>query len=337
MQNFLRLSDLQRRTVYEQIAFRVGISDPRAIEKDMWVTSLLQIVFSLPYANKFVFKGGSSLSKIWKLIHRFSEDIDLAIDRSLFGLEGDLTKRELKKLRKESSLFVKDKIAIDIRDLLDQYGISDFCDVKPEPDGEGDSTYPEPRRIHIAYDSVFDTGSGYLRPEVLLEVGARSLFEPTSQASVKSMISENSDIKTSIANTAITCAVPQKTFLEKAFLLHEIFTTDMGIKASRKSRHLYDLERMMAHEEILPAVKDAELWESIRHHREVFTSIRGVDYTPDIRQRIVLIPPKEFESEWRNDYDAMQKTMIYGDEISYNELISRIEQLQELFRNSYHS
>ena len=71
MRNFLELSGSQRRTVYEQIAIQVGISDPRAIEKDLWVTSLLQIVFSLPYADKFVFRGGSSLSKIWKLIHRF--------------------------------------------------------------------------------------------------------------------------------------------------------------------------------------------------------------------------------------------------------------------------
>jgi len=273
------------------------------------------------------------LSKIWKLIHRFSEDIDLAIDRSLFGLDGDLTKKQLKKLRKESSLFVKDRLSIDIKESLNQYNLDQYCDVIPEPNGEGDGTYPEPRKIHIAYKSVFDADDGYLRPEVLLEVGARSLFEPTSQATVKSMISENSEIKTSVADTMITCAVPQKTFLEKAFLLHELFTTEMGMKANRKSRHLYDLEHLMAHKEILSAVNNAELWETIRHHREVFTSIRGVDYTPDIRRRIILIPPKEYESEWRKDYDAMQKTMIYGDEMSYDELISRIGQLQELFRS----
>ncbi len=333
MQNFLKLSDIQRRTVYEQIALRVGISDPRAIEKDMWVSSLLQIVFGLTYADKFVFKGGSSLSKIWKLIHRFSEDIDLAIDRSLFGLEGDLTKKQLKKLRKESSLFVKDKLATDITESLNQYNLDQYCEVIPEPDGEGDGTYPEPRKIHIAYKSVFDIGDGYLRPEVLLEVGARSLFEPTSQATVKSIISEKSEIKTSIADAMVTCAVPQKTFLEKAFLLHELFTTDMGMKANRKSRHLYDLEHLMAREEILSAVNNAELWETIRHHREVFTSVGGVDYTPDVRQRIVLVPPKKFETEWRKDYDAMQKSMIYGDEMSYEDLISKIGQLQELFRS----
>ena len=334
MQNFLKLTPTQRRTIYEQIALRVGISDPRAIEKDVWVTSLLQIVFSLPYADKFVFKGGSSLSKIWQLIHRFSEDIDLAIDRSTFGLEGDLTKKQLKKLRKESSLFVRDKLSTDIKEQLTIHGLDGYCEVVPEPDGEGDATYPEPRKIHIVYESVFDEGDGYLRPEVLLEVGARSLFEPTAEATVKSMISENSEIETSVTDARIVCAVPQKTFLEKAFLLHELFTTEMGKRANRKSRHLYDLEHLMAHSDILSAVADADLWETIRHHREIFTSIRGVDYEPDVRKRLVLVPPKEFEAEWRRDYEAMQRSMIYGDEISYDELISKIQNLQDAFRNT---
>ena len=65
------------------------------IEKDLWVTTILQIIFSLPFADKLIFKGGTSLSKVWKLINRFSEDIDLSVDRSLFGLEGDLTKKRL--------------------------------------------------------------------------------------------------------------------------------------------------------------------------------------------------------------------------------------------------
>ena len=232
----------------------------------------------------------------------------------------------------ESSLFVKDRLTADIRGLLNNYDLEEYCVVIPEPDGEEDGTYPEPRKVHVAYDSVFNAGDGYLRSEVLLEVGARSLFETTSQSTVKSMVSENSEIKTDIADNRIVCALPQKAFLEKAFLLHELFTTETGIKANRKSRHLYDLEHLMSHEGILSAVHDDELWEAIRHHREIFTSIKGVDYTPDVRKRLVLVPPKEFEAEWRKDYEAMQKSMIYGDEMSYDSLISRIELLQEMFR-----
>ncbi|MBR3619408.1 MAG: nucleotidyl transferase AbiEii/AbiGii toxin family protein [Bacteroidaceae bacterium] len=74
------------------------------------VTTILQIVFSLPCADNLVFKGGTSLSKVWNLINRFSEDIDLAIDRNVFELDGELTKKQVKKLRKTSSIFVRDEL-----------------------------------------------------------------------------------------------------------------------------------------------------------------------------------------------------------------------------------
>ena len=220
MNKFLQLPVDTRRTIYEQVSLRLGIDDPKAIEKDIWVTGILQAVYTLPYADKLVFKGGSSLSKIWNLISRFSEDIDLAIDRSVFGLEGDLTKKQLKKLRKASSLFVKEVFAMDLQEIVNEKGLTDHCTIMPDPDGEGDATYPEPRKVHIAYESVFgNTGPDYLQSEVLLEIGARSLFEPTTKAKVKSLVSKNSTIDTSVADVDIISAVPEKTFLEKAFLL----------------------------------------------------------------------------------------------------------------------
>ena len=155
MNKFLQLPVDTRRTIYEQVSLRLGIDDPKAIEKDIWVTGILQAVYTLPYADKLVFKGGSSLSKVWNLISRFSEDIDLAIDRSVFGLEGDLTKKQLKKLRKASSLFVKEVFAMDLQRIVNEKGLTDHCTIMPDPDGEGDATYPEPRKVHIAYESVF--------------------------------------------------------------------------------------------------------------------------------------------------------------------------------------
>lgn len=80
------------------------------------------------------------MSKVWHLIERFSEDIDLAVDRSLFGFEGDLTKKQIKKLRKASSLFVKDTFCQALQETVEKYGLQDFCKIESEPDGEGDST-----------------------------------------------------------------------------------------------------------------------------------------------------------------------------------------------------
>lgn len=335
MNEFLQLPADKRRVIYEQVAFRMGIDDPKAIEKDVWVTGILQTVFTLPYAEKLVFKGGSSLGKIWNLISRFSEDIDLAIDRSVFGLEGDLTKKQLKKLRKASSLFVKDIFAVDLQHAAEDNGLAEYCMITAEPDGEGDSTYPEPRKIHIAYESVYGNAvSDYLKPEVLLEIGARSLFEPTSVARVKSFISEHSAINTDVADVDIVAALPEKTFLEKAFLLHELFTTSGCRMANRKSRHMYDLMQMMDEPFALQAVSNDELWQTIHHHREIFTSVKDVDYTPDIRKRIVLTPPEEFMKVWREDYNAMQESMIYGGHIPFEQLLERIRELQSRFRSN---
>lgn len=98
MNRFLGLSDSQRKSVYESIADKVGLP-AQVIEKDFWVTAILQTIFSLPIAEYLVFKGGTSLSKGWKLIERFSEDIDVAVNPVFLGApEGDLTKKQIKKI-----------------------------------------------------------------------------------------------------------------------------------------------------------------------------------------------------------------------------------------------
>lgn len=322
-----------RRRLYDQIGLKLGLH-PRSVEKDLWVTAVLQAIFSLPYANAFVFKGGSSLSKVWSLIRRFSEDVDVAVDRSLFGVEGDVTKKQLKKLRKVSSLFVKEKLAKDIEERLGDLGLADYCKVEAQPDGEGNSTYPEPRKIFISYETAFvDEIHSYMDASVMLEIGARSLIEPTAIAKVKSLIAANSPVSTTLVNSDIITAVPEKTFMEKAFLLHELFATSHCDNANRKSRHLYDLECMMDKDFAMEAVNDDQLWETIRHHREIFTSVKDIDYSYDIRKNIVLIPPKKVIKNWESDYHAMQEQMVYGKSLSFPELIERMRELEERFHS----
>jgi hypothetical protein len=331
MNNFFKLTDSERKTVILQTGIKMNNLFPQVVEKDLWVTSILQITFSLSFANRLIFKGGTSLGKIWGVIERFSEDLDLAIDRVQFDLEGDLTVRQLKKLRKQSSLFVKDTFCLELQKALEQYGIQNLCEIEPQPNGEGDKTYPEPRKVFVRYQSLFDP-LPYIRTEIVLEIGARSLMEPTSEKEVKSLISENYDIDTSLVRSKIITAAPEKTFLEKAFLLHEIFTGGGSMLADRKSRHLYDLERMMDKDFAIKAIADDELWNTIHHHREVFTRMSGVDYAPDIRCRICLVPSQQIIDDWRQDYEKMQGTMIYGDSLPFDKLLGRIEELQGRFR-----
>ena len=87
-------------------------------------------------------------------------------------------------------------------------------------------------------------------------------------------------------------------------------------------------ERLAANE-----IQDDEIGETMSHHRQVFTSMADVDYTPDIRKRIVLVPPQPFIREWRDDYDAMRSTMIFGPSLPFDDLISRISTLEKRFHN----
>lgn len=328
MNSFFKLSDDQRIVIIEQTSSKTKDLFPQIIEKDLWVTTVLQLIFSLPFADKLVFRGGTSLSKVWNLIERFSEDIDMTVNRDLFDLQGDLTTKQVKKLRKQSSLFVRETFCAALQQAFEKYDLQHTLTIEPQPDGEGDKTYPEPRKVFIRYQSLFDD-MPYLKSEIVLEIGARALFEPIAKCEIKSIIAQHLNIDTNIENNLINTATPAKTFIEKAFLLHEIFTCGVQVSANRRSRHLYDLEKMMDSEFARAAIANDDFWATIQHHRGRFTSVGGVDYSQDIRPKICLIPPQQVIADWRQDYTTMQRTMIYGESISFDELIERMKLLQE--------
>lgn len=326
------LTTAQQRTILEQTAIRKSLPK-QAIEKDLWVTTILQIVFSLPCADSLVFKGGTSLSKVWRLISRFSEDIDLAIDRNVFELDGDLTKKQVKKLRKASSIFVRDELYNQLVAAINETPLKNICQIEAQPDGEGDDTYPEPRSIFISYQSVFEDQLSYIPPIVKIEAGARSLLEPYDEAQLNSMVEETlPTISTTQTDVMVKTAIAEKTFLEKAFLLHELFSVNSFVDAKRRSRHIYDLHMMMQQGIAEKAIQDDELWQTILHHRSTLTSMRGVDYDADIKKGIQLIPPSESLANWRKDYEEMSSAMIYGEKPAFAELLESMTRLELLFK-----
>ena len=159
-------------------------------------------------------------------------------------------------------------------------------------------------------------------------------MEPSVDIQVRTIIQEAlPQINTDVVPVNITTATPKKTFLEKAFLLHELFSVEHDtLPAQRRSRHLYDLNRMMDKDFAIAAVCDDALWEQIRHHRERFTSMLGVDHSGDIRKRICLVPPEKYIDDWKKDYQYMCDSMIYGDKPTFSELIESIKLLEKRFR-----
>jgi hypothetical protein len=322
---WLSLSKERRIEILNQATERTGLPSV-AIEKDWWVTMALNASFSLPYRNNLVFKGGTSLSKGWNLIERFSEDIDLAIDRKFFGFEGDISKTQIKNLRKQSCEFISTIFLDDLTKILTEWKAIDECKLIAQPVKDSDK---DPQVIEIQYNSVIDT-SEYLPQRVLIEVSSRSLMEPIEERKINSILSENFPQQSFVTVPfEIPTVLPQRTFLEKIFLLHEEFSQETEkIRFDRLSRHLYDLEKLMDTEHGIEALKNIELYNNIVAHREKFNPLRGLDYSNHIPNKISIIPPQKVIKDYENDYQAMTSFMIYGEPLKFDILMKRILELQ---------
>jgi hypothetical protein len=174
----------------------------------------------------------------------------------------------------------------------------------------------------------------YIEPRVIIEIGARSLLEPSSEREIKTILYEVFPQQSYSGKPFIIPVVdPMRTFLEKAFLLQEEFLKPPEkMRHFRLSRHLYDLEKMMDTEHAAAALADYTFYASIIEHREKFNHIRGLDYSGHSPHLINFIPPASMLSKWEADYIAMRANMIYGEAHSFDILLERLNALKERFR-----
>ena len=239
---FIDLPAQDRLTLLSGVQIETGMSI-QAIEKDWWVTEVLRAIFSLPYAMHASFKGGTSLSKCWKLIDRFSEDIDIAIDREFLGFAGQLSKNQISdKLRRAACSFVRESMQNDLRYALLSAGIpeSEFrieVDITP-------ITTTDPETIKLFYNSLV-TDNQYIKPAVLIEIGGRSMTEPIELVSVNSFVYKAfPSAAFAQKDFEVRTVSVKRTFLEKICLLHEEFSKPSeSIRVNRMSRHLYDVRQ----------------------------------------------------------------------------------------------
>jgi hypothetical protein len=122
--NLYNITDPEKKEIFQQSSNRTSLP-AHAIEKDWWVVQTLAMLFDMPVSKQMVFKGGTSLSKGWNLIERFSEDIDLAIDRNFFGFSGTLEKRDIDKLRRSAGAYIDGELLIALRQKLEEKGFGD--------------------------------------------------------------------------------------------------------------------------------------------------------------------------------------------------------------------
>jgi hypothetical protein len=184
MIEWLSVPDQTKINIFSEVALKTGLP-AFAVEKDWWVVQTLANIYELEVAQHLVFKGGTSLSKAWGIIDRFSEDVDLAIDREFLGFSGELSKNQRNALRKAASSYISSNF---LKDLNNQFKKNGFTDVKIKVIDAVDSDQ-DPRIIEVYYPNLIPS-PGYLQPKVDVEIGCRSLREPFSEKQFGSLVDE---------------------------------------------------------------------------------------------------------------------------------------------------
>ena len=335
MTGWLKLTEEQRRTSIAQAAINTGIT-AKAIEKDWWVTLTLKALFESPYAKFFIFKGGTSLSKGWKLIERFSEDIDIALDPMAFGREYKTNPSHtyVKTLKKEGCAFTSTVLLDALKAQFNHLGVP-MNDISIEAETVPE-TIPDrdPQTLFVKYKSLY-APHGYIADEVKVEFSVRSLKDPYASVNIQSILYEAFPNNAYAESPLEVIAVePRKTLLEKAFLLHEKFLNinPDKIKIERLSRHLYDLVKMMDTEAGEQVLKDHEFYAVLVDHRKNYIRLNSVDYETLHHSTLSFIPPDAIIEMFRQDYRAMQAAMIYGASPDFDTMINQLKILTGRFR-----
>lgn len=293
---------------------------------------VLKALSATKYAHLLSFKGGTSLSKGWSLIERFSEDIDIALRREdRFAISGT-SNAQLAKARRIARHYVIRELPKELNSALTALGILDFI-VEPEADRIVDGTRKElradahPSVIYVNYKSVVAETSEYLLPRIKIEISCLSMDEPVEERTIRSFISETVPDAEDVT-VKFNTVIPTRTFLEKIFLLHEEFQKDKP-RSYRMSRHLYDLERIMDTSFGKEALSDKKLYDEIVKHRSVFNKISFVNYSCHTPATVNFIPSKEILPAWKDDYKALTEHFLYysNDKLSFKDLMDRVEEL----------
>lgn len=322
---FYKTDKEEKVAVFNAIATQKGMK-PFAVEKDWWVSRTLEIIFQMEIAKHLVFKGGTSLSKAWNLINRFSEDIDLAIDKDFFGFTGELGKNQRDKLRKTAGLYTTGTFFKELQAAFIKRGFVDL-DFKIIEAKDSDQ---DPRVLEIYYPNVINSSSEYVLPRVQIEVSCRSLREPFSVIKFGALVDEVYADKDFVEPLfEVPTVNPERTFLEKVFLLHEEFhRPEEKMRVDRLSRHLYDIYHLTNAGIAEKAINNKELYETIVAHRYKYSRVGEIDYNLHNPKTVNPMPINEKLEDWKADYAKMKEDMIY-DEIkpSFEDLINNIEDL----------
>jgi hypothetical protein len=340
-QKIIASSDDDRRGLYAAAANRAGTS-VQNIEKDFWVCWTLDALFHrLKGGPRLLFKGGTSLSKAYGLISRFSEDIDVTVFREDIGeaasLE-DLERLSSRRKRNERLDAIKtacqDYIDSKLRVELDKIAKETMRAAGKDPAMLRvvlDKEDPDRQSLLIYYPSAVEK-SDYVTPSVKIESGAKSALDPHEDKTITPYLSPDVPGGDTLAVTGVLTIDPERTFLDKILILHGMtyyFEATGTLRGSgRMSRHYYDVHRLMAAPVGEKACTDNALIEDCVRHATMFfyRSNTGLDVAK--RGSFRLRPTAAMLDLLRKDYAAMT-TMIFGDVPSFDTVLASVKRAEE--------
>lgn len=328
-EEFLQLDAREQAEIYRALAPQLARSTA-VLEKDVWVCWALKTIFSMPGRLRMAFKGGTSLSKVFNAIERFSEDVDITLDyRALnenFDPFGDgLSKSRLKKLSDELKAFVSEHVRAVVAPYFEESLSAEFdagrCRLEVSGDGE---------QLLVHYRTVLDASGGYVANRVLVEFGGRNITEPNEEHDVRPDIAP---LATALQYPCARVCVlsPARTFWEKATLIHvECQRTEFRQGAERLSRHWYDLTMLTGLAIGEAALADRALLADVVRHKKVFFNSGSANYDACLDGQLRLIPNDTVLPALREDYLRMiEAGMFTRQPPEFDFIVHRLRDLED--------
>jgi len=334
MNKFVLLTDKDKRAYFEVAAAELNIM-PQLIEKDFWVCWILKILFSLPkIGDHLTFKGGTSLSKCHNVIRRFSEDIDISIERSFLSssrsIEPDKEKsnKENQRRLKELQLVCQSAINEIILPELQQAIASVLSDkgkwrLELDPDDECKQS------ILFTFPYAMTNSMGnYVKYAAKIEFGARSDHWPVEVSTVVPYVANVSGDVT-IDGVFVRVLAAERTFWEKATILHMIYhyAAEKNVPL-RMARHYYDLFAMANSPIYKKALESISLLKHVSEHKSLFFKANWAHYEEAMPGSLRLVPRDDQVSQLKNDYRQMEQ-MFFDEPPAFERIIEKLRVMEE--------
>lgn len=341
MDAYLRMTPSDRRLACLKVMEQKRLQ-AASVDKDFWVCWILRELFGLADMGKHItFKGGTSLSKAWGLIERFSEDIDIVVDKDMLGFAGDAgpdrapSKKQRQRRLEALMDACRDWVQKGLLPALEEgigkrMGATKGWKLEVDPDVE------DGQCLLFHYPGAFPAAeAGYVRPVVRIECGARSDHWPSESRTVTPYVADVFPDAIPDAAFQVSALAAERTFWEKAMLLHEeTFRPAAKPRKERMARHYYDVWSLITRGVAERAAANRALFDRVAEHREIFFRLAWVDYRTLRPGSLRLTPPAGHRETWRKDYDEMAEAMFYGDRPEFDEILRVVGEFEQRFNRS---